>query len=56
MRPQQAFYHPDLHEYVLMYDDMRNAASPEESLLDFLQSTYEAGADLGNWDRRALER
>ncbi len=39
-----------------MYDDVRRAASPSTTLLDFLQSTYEAGANTGNWDRRALER
>jgi hypothetical protein len=40
----------------LLYDDVRNADSPEEVLLDFLQSTYEAGAKLASWDRAALER
>ena len=39
-----------------MYDEVRKAASPEGTLRDFLQSTYEAGAVLGNWDRQALER
>jgi len=37
-------------------DDVRNSASPRDMLLDFLQSTYEAGATLGRWDRTALER
>ena len=41
---------------LLMYDDVRQAASPRDALLAFLQSTYEAAADLGNWDRPALER
>jgi hypothetical protein len=43
-------------EFVLPYEAVRRAASPEAELLDFLQSTYEAAANLGGWDRRALER
>jgi hypothetical protein len=43
-------------EFLLRYDDVRRAADPRAVLLDFLQSTYEAGADLGQWDRAALER
>jgi hypothetical protein len=39
-----------------MYDDVRAAASPAEALMEFLQSTYEAGANLSKWDRAALER
>ena len=39
-----------------MYDDVRTARSPRDSLLEFLQSTYEAAATLGKWDRKALER
>jgi hypothetical protein len=56
VRPAQAFYHPELKEYILMYEDVRTAASAEQMLLEFLQSTYEAGATLGKWDRAALER
>ncbi|MGH9653930.1 MAG: DUF5996 family protein [Bryobacteraceae bacterium] len=40
----------------MMYEDVRRAASPRSALLDFLQSTYEAGAVLGHWDRATLER
>ena len=54
--PPQAFYHPQMKEFFLMYDDVRQAASPKTMLLDFLQSTYEAGANLGKWDRAELER
>ena len=54
--PHQAFYSPELKEWILLYDEVRNAASPEQMLLDFLQSTYEAGANLAGWDRAALER
>jgi len=56
VRPAQAFYHPQLHEFLLMYDDVRRAASPKSALLDFLQSTYEGGANLAKWNRVELER
>jgi hypothetical protein len=56
VRPAQAFYHAKLGEFVLSYDDVRNSPDPKAALMDFLQSTYEAGANLGNWDRAALER
>jgi len=54
--PAKAFYHPQMHEFFLMYDDMRRASSPKTALMEFLQSTYEAGARLGNWNREELER
>ena len=53
--PKQAFYHPDVHEFLLMYDAVRSSSFPRDQLLEFLQSTYEAGARLGRWDREALE-
>ena len=56
VRPAGAFYHSELREFILMYDDVRSASSPPEALREFLQSTYEAGAALGNWDRASLER
>jgi Family of unknown function (DUF5996) len=56
VRPAQAFYHPQMKEFFLMYDDVRLAPSPREALLDFLQTTYEAGANLAKWDRTELER
>jgi hypothetical protein len=56
VKPPAAFYHPQLHEFLLMYDDARQSASPRQSLLDFLQSSYEAGANLAHWDRKELER
>src|SRR5580700_3539212 len=55
VQPSAAFYHPNLNEFLLMYDDVRKAASPREALLSFLQSTYEAGANLAQWDRKELE-
>jgi hypothetical protein len=44
-----------LGEFILMYDEVRASASPENTLLEFLQRTYAAGANLGHWDRAALE-
>jgi hypothetical protein len=55
VRPEKAFYSP-LGEFLLMYDDVRQSPNPEQSLLEFLQSTYEAGANLGGWPRSELER
>jgi len=56
VRPAAARYDAQLGEFILMYDDVRTAASPGATLLNFCQSTYEAGATLGKWDRDALER
>lgn len=54
--PAKAFYHSQMHEFLLMYDDVRRASSPKTALFEFLQSTYDAGANLGNWNRPELER
>ena len=56
VRPAGARYHSDLGEFVLPYDVVRQASSPDAALLEFLQDTYEAAADLAGWDRQALER
>src|SRR2546426_5784429 len=56
VRPGSASFSRDLGEFVLPYDEVRQAPSPDEVLLQFLQSTYEAAAELGHWDRAALER
>jgi hypothetical protein len=58
IRPPKAYYAADagLGEFIYMYDDMRAAPEPDLALLEFLQSTYEAGANLGAWDRSELER
>ena len=50
------FYSEQMHEYFLMYDDVRRASSPEEEILQFAQQTYATGADLAGWERAALER
>jgi hypothetical protein len=56
VRPSAAHYEKQLGEFLLMYEDVRKAESPTAALLEFCQSTYEAGASLGNWERDALER
>ena len=53
---EPAFYSSDLREFILPYDAVRHAESPDNTLLDFLQRTYAAAADLGRWDRSGLER
>ena len=56
IRPKQAFYSATMKESFLLYDEVRNADSPEDALMEFLESTYAAGAKLAKWDRAALER
>jgi hypothetical protein len=56
IKPAAAFYSQDLKEFLLPYDAVRQSPSPKDALIDFLQSTYAAGADLAKWDRTALER
>ena len=55
-QPAEAFYSKEMKEFFLLYEDVRKSGSPEQVLMDFLQTTYEAGANLANWDRAALER
>jgi hypothetical protein len=55
VRPAQAFFSKELGEFILPYDAMRSAFDPSAALIEFLQSTYEAAADLAHWDRAALE-
>ncbi len=54
--PGQTFYSTELKEFFLLYDDVRKAQSPEQALMDFCQTTYDAGANLAGWDRPSLER
>ena len=56
LRPAEAFFSPEMGEFLLLYEDVRNTTSPEQALLEFFQSTYEAGVTLAHWDREALER
>jgi Family of unknown function (DUF5996) len=55
VRPSAAFFSEALGEFVLPYDAVRTAAEPDQALLDFLQSTYDAAANAAKWDRDALE-
>ena len=54
--PAPAYYNADLREFILPYEAVRSASRPDDLLMQFLQSTYDAAADLGEWDRAALER
>jgi hypothetical protein len=54
--PDSARYESKLGEFLLPYDDVRRSSLPTAALLDFMQTTYEAGADAGKWDRKNLER
>jgi len=54
-KPAQAFFSKELGEFLLPYDAVRTARDPDAALMEFLQSTYEAAADLAKWDREALE-
>ena len=56
VEPEQAYYSGELREYVLPYEAVRSAADPDTLLLAFLQTTYEAAANLGAWERTGLER
>jgi len=56
IEPQAAHFDNQLGEFIFKYDDMRTGESPDQALLEFCQSTYEAGATLAHWDRDALER
>jgi hypothetical protein len=56
VKPAAAFYHPQMKEFLLMYDDVRRAPVPRQALLSFMQSTYDAAANLASWDRKELER
>ncbi len=55
VQPGEASYYAPLHEFVLPYDAVRTAASPDATLLEFAQSVYDAASLLGKWDRAALE-
>jgi hypothetical protein len=56
VQPPAAYYHDGVREFVLPYNEMRRTRSPDAALLEFAQSAYAAAADLGDWDRAALER
>ncbi len=56
VQPAAAYFSQDLGEFLLPYEAVRTADNPDETLLAFLQTTYEAAAERGNWDRAVLER
>ncbi len=56
VEPRGAFYSEAFSEFILPYDEVRTAGAPRDVLMAFLESTYEAAANLGGWDRNALER
>jgi hypothetical protein len=56
VRPEPARYEAKVGEFLLPYEDVRRSSSPTSTVLEFMQSTYEAGADAGKWDRNALEK
>ncbi len=56
VKPAEAFYCQPFGEFILLYEDVRRSADPKQMLLDFFQSTYEAAARLGHWDRETLEQ
>src|SRR5437763_588694 len=55
VKPAAASFHPQLREFVLPYDDVRRAESPDDAVLEFAQTTYDAAATLAKWERAALE-
>lgn len=56
VKPEKAYYHKELGEFILPYSEVQNSEDPEQMLLEFLQSTYSAAADFANWNREDLER
>ncbi|WP_256622923.1 DUF5996 family protein [Methanolobus chelungpuianus] len=56
IKPESAYYHNDLGEFILPYKEVQQSNDPSQTLLDFLNTTYEAAADSAHWDRENLER
>jgi len=56
IRPEKAFYSNEMAEFLFLHDEVRTASDPDNALMEFLQSTYEAGANLAGWPRSELER
>src|SRR5262249_19476195 len=54
VRPGGAYYHQELGEFILPYEDVRQASQPERAIAEFIDSTYEAAATLAQWDRASL--
>jgi hypothetical protein len=56
VQPEAAYYHPELGEFILPYEAVRNTAAPDQAILAFVASTYDRAAALADWDRPALDR
>jgi len=56
VEPAAAYYHREMGEFLLPYETVRTSADPDRALAAFIDSTYEAGARLGKWDRQAIEK
>ncbi|QNL48043.1 hypothetical protein H8S90_14640 [Olivibacter sp. SDN3] len=54
VKPKEAFYSKEMGEFLLPYESVRQSSAPEETLMQFLQSTYDATVDTANWDKEAL--
>ena len=55
MQPQEAYYNTIFREFILPYSAVQQSMDPEKKLLEFLNSTYQTGANLAKWDRELLE-
>jgi len=55
VKPREAFFSEDLGEFILLYEAVQRSGNPEDTLMQFLQSTYEAAATTARWDRKTLE-
>jgi hypothetical protein len=56
VRPEAAYYHREIGEFILPYEAVRTAASPDRAILEFVETTYDRAATLAGWDRAALDR
>jgi Family of unknown function (DUF5996) len=56
IQPDSAFYHPDISEFILPYEEVRRSPNPDQMILKFFASAFEVGTTLAGWDRTALER
>lgn len=56
VQPEAAYYHRELGEFVLPYEAVRNAVSPDQAILAFIESTYDHAATLAGWDTKSLAR
>jgi len=55
VKPDEAFFSEDMGEFILLYESVQRSGNPEDALMQFLESTYEAAATTAGWDRKTLE-